>query len=316
MISLFFSYSHRDEHYRNELEIHLSVLKRNGVISTWHDRRIQPGTEFANEISQHLEEADVILLLVSPDFLASDYCFDLEMSRAIERHESGEAVVLPIIVRACDWHDTPFGKLLAVPKDGKPVTKYPVIDEAYLEVVEALKKIAQSKGVTPKLQPRRGGQVSKQQNDSITRLPRSSNLRVKKTYSDFEKDNYRTDAFEYIANYFEGSLSELEKRNEHIKINYRRIHSNRFTATIYNEGDEVSRCAIWLADGDNYMSGIMYSYDLTGNSYNDSLVVEDDGYVLYLKATMQHFGSPDSSEKMTMEGAAEYYWQMLIERLQ
>src|SRR5262249_54148473 len=120
-IEIFYSYSHKDEDLRNELEKHLSVLKRNGVIAAWHDRRIVPGAEWRGEIDKHLEASNVSLLLVSSDFLASDYCYEIEMKRAMERHAQGTARVIPIILRMCDWHDAPFGKLQALPKDGKPI---------------------------------------------------------------------------------------------------------------------------------------------------------------------------------------------------
>lgn len=140
MAKLFFSYSHRDESLRDELQKHLSILQRQGFIETWHDRRIAAGSDLSREIDQHLETADVILLLVSSDFLASDYCYDIEMRRAMERHEAGEVRVIPVILRPCDWHDAPFGKLLATPPDGKPVTRFPTLDDAFVLVVADIKK--------------------------------------------------------------------------------------------------------------------------------------------------------------------------------
>ena len=86
MVKVFFSYSHRDESLRDELEVHLSALKRQGIIDTWHDRRIGSGKEIDSEISQNLEDANIILLLVSPYFIASDYCYDVEMTRALEKN--------------------------------------------------------------------------------------------------------------------------------------------------------------------------------------------------------------------------------------
>ena len=121
MAHVFISYSHADEALRNELEKHLAGLLRQGVITTWHDRRIPPGEDLHGQIDDHLNTADVVLLLVSADFLASDYCYDIEMNRAMERHERGEARTIPVILRPCDWHGAPFGKLMAVPPDGKPV---------------------------------------------------------------------------------------------------------------------------------------------------------------------------------------------------
>lgn len=118
MASLFFSYSHADESLRNQLERHLSALRYQGVIETWHDRRIPAGHAFSAEIDAHLESADIILLLVSSDFLASEYCRGREMKRAMERHHRRAAIVIPVVLRLCEWRDTPFAKLLAVAKDG------------------------------------------------------------------------------------------------------------------------------------------------------------------------------------------------------
>jgi hypothetical protein len=138
-ISLFYSYSHKDEALRDELETHLTLLRRQGVISGWHDRRIAAGTEWKGQIDHHLEAADVILLLVSSDFLASDYCWDVETKRAMDRHEAGTARVIPVILRPCDWQSAPFGKLQALPKDAKPVTSWKDRDEAFTDVARGIR---------------------------------------------------------------------------------------------------------------------------------------------------------------------------------
>src|SRR5436853_111390 len=103
-ISIYLSYSYADERFRRELEKHLSLLKRQGVIASWHDQNINAGAEWEHEIDTYLNTADIILLLVTPDFIASDYCYSIEMKRAMERHEARKAHVIPIILRPCDWH--------------------------------------------------------------------------------------------------------------------------------------------------------------------------------------------------------------------
>ena len=138
-IRIFYSYSHSDEHLRNDLETHLSILKRQGLIEEWHDRKIVPGTEWETEIDTNIEKADIILLLISPDFIASEYCYGKELSRAISLHELGNTKVVPIIIRPVDWQDTSFGKLQALPKDGKPVTTWANPDEAWLDIEKGLK---------------------------------------------------------------------------------------------------------------------------------------------------------------------------------
>jgi TIR domain len=139
-IEVFCSYSHKDEELRDDLDKHLAILKRQGVISGWHDRKITAGSEWAGEIDEHLYSAQIILLLISADFLASDYCYDLEMKRAMERHRAGEARVIPVILRPVDWSGTPFGKLQALPKDGRPITSWSNRDEALKDVAVGVRK--------------------------------------------------------------------------------------------------------------------------------------------------------------------------------
>jgi len=138
-IEVFFSYAHEDEDLRDELEKHLSILKWQGVITGWHDRRIGAGREWEGEIDKHLNTAHIILLLISADFLASDYCYDVEMKRAMKRHEAGEARVIPVILRPVDWKGAPFVKLQALPRDAKAVTEWPNRDKALLDVVRGIR---------------------------------------------------------------------------------------------------------------------------------------------------------------------------------
>ena len=138
-VKVFYSYSHKDERFRKNLVEHLSVLKRQGFIDEWHDRKIMPGEEWRGQIDKNLESADIILLLISSSFIASDYCYDVEMTKALSRHEAGSSIVIPIILRPVFWQIAPFAKLQAVPKDGKPIATFKLKDEAYLEITEKLR---------------------------------------------------------------------------------------------------------------------------------------------------------------------------------
>ena len=148
-IRLFYSYSHKNEALRDELEEALALLKRQGLISGWHDRRIGAGEEWKGAIDKNLEEAQVVLLLVSSSFLASDYCWDVETKRAIERHDRGEAKVIPVILRPCVWHGAPFGKLQALPKDGKAVTSWANKDKAWTDVAEGIRRAVEAMTAKP-----------------------------------------------------------------------------------------------------------------------------------------------------------------------
>jgi hypothetical protein len=140
-LEVFISYSHRDEAFRQALEAHLSLLRRQGLIAVWHDRQIAAGTEWAQAIDAHLQSARIILLLMSADFLASDYCYDKEMTYALERHCTGTARVIPLIVRPADWHSAPFGTLQSLPRDGKAITTWANADEDWLDVAQGLRRV-------------------------------------------------------------------------------------------------------------------------------------------------------------------------------
>lgn len=142
-VKVFFSYSHKDEVLRDDLATHLSLMKRQGVIEAWHDREISAGSEWANAIDDNLNAADIILLLVSANFLASDYCYDIEMQRAMERHEAKEARVIPIILKPVDWSDAPFAKLQALPKNVKAVTTWQDKDEAFLNIAQEIRRVVE-----------------------------------------------------------------------------------------------------------------------------------------------------------------------------
>ncbi|MBC2734163.1 MAG: toll/interleukin-1 receptor domain-containing protein [Desulfobacteraceae bacterium] len=322
MIKVFFSYSHKDEELRNELETHLAALKRQGVIETWHDRRIGAGVDIDREIDQHLELADIILLLVSPYFIASDYCYDVEMKGAIERHSAGETVVIPVILHPCDWKGAPFGKLRATPTDGKPVSKFSNLHDAFLEITQDIRAVAKSIATEREIEisntqvasnPIRG-QVKKR---PVGLQPRSGNLRVRKKFADLDRSRYVAESFEYMANYFENSLAELEARVAKINADFRRIDANTFTASIFESGDCVSSCKIWLSSDTNSSGEIRYSTSTSGNSWNESIHIEDDGYSMGLRAMGFHFMQQHERDKLlTKEGGAELFWSMLIGSLQ
>lgn len=317
MAIVFFSYSHRDEAFRDELETHLAALKRQGVIETWHDRRIEAGQQIDHVISHNLEQADIILLLVSSYFIASDYCYDVEVKRALERHAKAEAVVIPVILHPSDWRQLPFGKLLATPTDGKPISKFPNQHDAFLQVTIAIRQAAErtneSKGSKTPANPHSESMGT----PAPVPQTRSSNLRIKKTFSDHDKSRFLTEAFEYISNYFEGSLRELAERNPEIDTEYRRIDANQFSAAIYRHGSEINACRISFGDQRNVFGGIAYSAGRqSGSGFNESLSVADDGYTMHLQALGMFSLGRNRDQKFSLEGAAECYWEMLVDPLQ
>jgi TIR domain len=329
--TLFFSYSHVDEVLRNQLEVHLSALKRQGLIATWHDRRIIAGTDVGDAIDANLDAAQIVLLLVSSDFINSDYCYEREMARAMERQESGDARVIPVILRPCDWHDLPFGKLLAAPRDGKPITTWTNIDEAFLDVERAIKgalkeldqkgKLAQKKSVdkvaesSPAARRIWAGPAS----ESVAGV-RSSNLRVKREFTDLERDQFRQEGFEFIARFFENSMEEVVKRNPgaHLDQRFQKVNPMQFTAALYRDGQKVCKGSVSIAAGVMGRDSIEYVMDDNPRhgGMNEAVSVKADDQTLYFQALgMQSYGRSDK-EKLSAQGAAELFWDLFIQPLQ
>lgn len=314
MTEIFISYSHTDEDFCGMLQKHLTGLKHQGLIDTWHDRRINAGDEFENVIDQHLNEAQVILLLVSADFIASRYCYEVEMTRALERHQADEARVIPVILRPCDWKDMPFGKLLAVPQDGKPIKSWPDIDEAFLDVVKQIKTVLPKHNPTsmvlevPPMPTGIGPQV--------VNRPRSGNLTVRKVFSEADKDDFLERSYAYIGAYFENSLTELENRNSELSTRCRKVNETQFTAVVYRGGRIASQCKISL--GGTWGRSITFSYadQMGDNSMNESLSVDADDQHLFLRALGIAHHMPHKGQNLTQEGAAEHYWSLLMKPLQ
>ncbi|NEZ59582.1 COR domain-containing protein [Adonisia turfae] len=142
-LKLFYSYSHKDETLRNQLDTHLKILQRQKLIQPWHDRCIVAGTDWAKEIDDNLKRADIILLLISADFIASDYCYEIELKQAMEHHQAGKARVIPIIMRPADWKNTPFSDLQAFPTNATPITSWSDRDEAWLNVETAIREVVE-----------------------------------------------------------------------------------------------------------------------------------------------------------------------------
>jgi len=148
-LEVFIAYSHKDRALRDELATHLSNLRKQSLISDWYDGDIIPGTEWKKQIIDQLNTAKIILLLISADFMASDFCYSIEMKQAIARHEAGEACVVPIILRPTDLMDAPFSKLQSLPTNAKPVTRWQNRDQALLDIVGGIRKAIEELTTTP-----------------------------------------------------------------------------------------------------------------------------------------------------------------------
>jgi len=152
MLSVFISYAHRDEKLKDRFLVHLAALKRERLIGVWHDRMLRPGEHLDKAIETELAAADLVILLVSPDFINSDYCTEKEMQRAFARAKDGQCKVAPVVLKPCQWRNIriiaggELGDFLAMPRDGKPVTQWPSRDAALDTVVADIRRLITDEG--------------------------------------------------------------------------------------------------------------------------------------------------------------------------
>lgn len=315
MIRVFLSYSHADEALRHKLETHLAMLKRERQIEVWHDRELVVGDHLDDEISEYLETADLIVLLVSADFLASYYCYEREMARSLERVDAGEVRLAPIILRACDWRATPFAKYVLAPTDAKPIVEHPDIDAAFLHVVNELRRAIAK--IIEQPVPAEEAETAVFAEDRVS-APRSSNLRVRKEFSDAEAVRFLDDAFEFIFRFFENTVTELQKRNPAIEGRVKRSDHERFAVELFQNGSRASAATIFMSRsfGDPM---IAYSSELSdrGTSINGGFRAEHDDQIQFLRPWMFMFArGSDEDAKLSFHGAAELLWEQVVGPLQ
>ena len=302
----FISYSHNDKAALDRLHVHLKNLTREGRIETWYDRNILAGGELDAEIERELEASDLFLLLVSPDFIASDYCVEREMRRALERHAAGTARVVPIIVEECDWKAMrELRQLKAVPTDGKAISAWANPNTAYLNVVQELRRIIEAEAV-----PTAAAKVADE--PSATR-PSMARYRAKRQFDQIDKGDFRDAAFATFKDYFRRAIIEMDSIDG-LRGRFVDRSATSFGATVVNSGHQNGTAHIsvhcrssQVALGDIYYS---FSENAGDNTANGGFNISADDYEQFLIQTMSVFGRAD--ERLTPERAAEVLWNEFI----
>jgi hypothetical protein len=302
----FISYSHHDKAVLERLHVHLTNLTRGGHIETWYDRDILAGSELDAEINRELEAANLFLLLVSPDFIASDYCVEREMKRALERHAAGTARVVPVIVEECDWKAMgELRQLKAVPTDGKAISSWANSNNAYLNIVQELRRIVEAEN-TP-------APTVKAADESAFARQAPSRYRAKRQFDQIDKSDFRDAAFVTIKDYFRRATSEIDSIDG-LRGRFVDRSATSFGATVVNSGHRNGTAHITvhcrsshIALGDIYFS---FSENAGDNTANGGFNISADDYELFLVQAMNVFGKGE--ERLTPDQAAETLWNEFV----
>lgn len=316
MAKLFISYSHRDEALKDELISHLAPLKRQGLISIWHDRRLTPGDHLDDGISQNLEGADVVVMLISSDFVQSEYCFGREMERALQRHETGEARAISIIVRPCHFHGLSFSKFVLLPTDAKAVTEWPNRDSAWVNVVSGIRAVIEQQGAS--VSPPAATSRPAPSPPAPARRQRSA-LQLPRQFTDLDKHDFLEASFERMWAVLEASAAEFEAVNDAAKVRRVRIDAQSLAIRIFVEGRELGGGSVFMGSGMMGRDQICFNFDPSAprNSMNECFSVEVvDGELKLLPLGMlDSLGGSGREKPLDADGAANALWNAMLKQV-
>lgn len=327
-LKVFISYSHRDDTLVELIHEHLAQLRNDGIIESWWDRAIEAGQAWENEISRELETADVILLLVSASFLNSRYAYSIEGRRAMELHESRQAIVIPVILRECDWHTAPFATLQAATRNARPIASFADPHEGAAEVARAVRRaasrtVATTAGARDSALPRasRPQQDAAAPSGSLGR-PRTQpgsgarDLRVRRDVTDLDRLRFLQNAMRTIIDHFQALSAEAMDQNQGLDIDVRVQGGDVLSAEAFLSGRSGSAIEIWLDRNDRSAGQISFSTNIGSRhrgSSNGWLALHEEDGRLSLRGMMMLL----SGEERTVDeaGAAELLWEKFFERL-
>ena len=281
----FISYSHKDSEYLERLKVHLANMKRQNLITEWTDNEIHAGDSIDEDVLRKLNNSEVFIALLSPDYLASKYAYEIEFKKAQELQENGSLIIVPIIVEPCDWQKTPFGVLKALPKDGKAISEWTNENNAFLNVIDELRRLIESpfKKV-----------ISLENSPQIKQPETRRNYKIKKIFSEVDKITFKEESFEIIKNYFNEAIEEINSV-EHIQVKLTKMNDEYFTCLISNRANsENSYITVSISNQNLQFGDIHYQFNdkmPSGSSMQlDNLfMIENDEYIQFW--SRKHLGS-------------------------
>lgn len=298
----FISYSHVDEKHLERLHKHMAMLQRDGTIDDWSDHQIVPGDNVGREIDKSLARSSLFIALVSPDYLASNYCYEKEFQWALELAAGGTLRIVPVILEPCDWLSSPFSQFLALPKDGKAISEWANHNVAYLDVIKGLRRVAEADT------PAASATDSASTRGVATGATRR--LKIKQEFDAIQRSDFADEAFSAIRDYFRSSCGEISGV-EDLRAKFESMSDTAFTCTIVNRGMTRGRGEAHITvrndKGRNHFGDISYVYEAHAEpgTSNGSIRVEADDYNMYL--TMNDFMSREDA-KYDAQQAAEALW--------
>jgi hypothetical protein len=306
----FISYSHKDEKYLERLKVHLAPMKRENLIAEWTDQEIHAGSGLNNIIGHALASSELFLALISPDYISSDYCYNKEFETAQKMQNDGILKIVPIIVEPCDWKQTPFGNLKALPKDGKAVSEWTNPNNAFLNIIDELRRLTQ---------PTKSS-IPFEDNSNGKKLV-TKNYKIKKHFSEVDRYNFKESSYEEIKKYFYSSISEINSV-ENLQARFTFDGKGHFTCIISNRANSQSSfLTIQIGtEAQRHFGDLSYSFSetvATNTIQIDRIFsIENDEYMQFWTRNLHSFNfSNQTKYPLSAHQVAEIIWNDFISKV-
>lgn len=307
----FISYSHIDKAMLDKLEIHLANLKREHLLSSWTDKELIAGTSLDKEILHNLTSSDLFIALISPEYIASYYCYEKEFNQALEMFKGGKITIVPIIVEPCEWDKTPFRDFKALPADGKPISDWQNINTAFLNITQELRKLS-------------SGKMSIIENPKLvsSNVIQTRNYKVKKDFDSIQRLEFKEKSFLEIKKLISNYLSEVEQLDNIFK----RITSDSLTNfevllvnrnKINAEAKLIISIDINQSKSNNFFANdedLRYSFNDDLNQYK-SFKINQDEFELHWENIHSNSFMREAIFKHNARSIADEIWEDLLKKV-
>lgn len=301
---IFISYSHVDSRWLDRLHKHLAQLRREGSIEAWYDREITAGGKLHDEIARELGEADIFIAALSPDFIASSYCYDVELQEALRREVEGGLVVVPIVFEPCDWLSTPLSNFKALPDEGKPVSEFANENVALLAITGELRRIL-LKSEKPSQRPVGEEQIS---------ASAASRYRIKKDFDRIDKRDFINKSFDEIRNFFKNSVIEINSVPE-LEADFLEKDKDSFSCTIINRGLGRAFETVTVRRGGVFGEiDLVYGDRAPMNTSHGGFTVQSDDYEMFFSGGNFRFDG-NGEKKLSALNVAQSIWDELLRKI-
>lgn len=312
----FISYSHKDEKYLERLKVHITQLQREHLVESWTDQEIHAGAALDKTINDQLQASELFIALLSPDYIASNYCYEKEFEKALEMQSQGSLHIVPVIVEPCEWQNTPLAAFKALPKDGKAISLWQNENTAFLDVTTQLRNFLSGNFESENLQP--------EQINSVTSSGMLSRIKIKKDFDTIQRLDFIEKSFSQITEQLKKNLEEI-KGIDSVTTKILEDAKGIFKAILVNRNKIVaeSHLVFQIEDLSNlanrqfqsFQSEIAAQFTNKGTSRDNMLnfSVGFDEYEMFWEMKREYFTS--SEERVNVAGIIELIWTQWLENI-